>query len=257
MKNIKMKFAYVKPTIFYIGIALIVQSILMGIFSKTHPHKTIQYFNNFMESHAVIITTITLLFMFAILISRKSVRKVFREQTSNKLTYKYLYLVVFGVVLSICGSLFASLFINPNTNVSSTYNGTLPLKILGLVILAPLVEEVLFRGLTYIKIKEDMGVTVAMAISTVLFTLVHLSDLKQASFDMVLGLCLIAVYEIYHDLKATILTHLVCNLTSVICNEMNWTIHQSSKIITILLSVLPILLALYELNALNRGENNE
>ena len=256
MKSLKTKLSYLKPSVFYLGIALIIQSIICLVVYLTSANQSLDAYDKFYARNNVLITFVTLIFMIAILVSRKSVRKFVKEQTKNKMTYKYLYLVVFGAVISVCGSLLASVFAKPGSN-AITYNGSIPMQIITLVILAPLVEEIIFRGLTFVKVKKDLGANVGIIITTLLFAICHLSNMQQAVFDVLLGACLIFVYELYGDLKAPILTHIVCNLTSVICNQMEWSIHQDSKILAVIIAVIPIGVALFELNLLNKEKIND
>lgn len=253
MKYIKWK--YFKPTALYVGVVFALELIVYMLFFSRTTGKSLEHFERFFERNSVIFTGVVLLFLLAILMSRTSVREKVLNETKSKLTIKYLYLIPFGIILSVCGSMFSSLFYRWET--TAIYSSHILIQIGALVVLAPLVEEILFRCLTYKVIKNDHSVTIAMVISTILFTIVHLSNPQQASFDVILGVFLVCVYEIYNDLKATILAHAITNLTSIICAAYGLNITIESKLVVSIVSVTSLLLSLYFLYVLNKGKEQE
>lgn len=79
-----------------------------------------------------------------------------------------------------------------------------------LVIVAPVIEEILFRGYLYGKLKKFLPVWVAMIITSVLFGLFHGSwALAIDTFSLSIVLCLLR--EITGSLWASILLHMTKN----------------------------------------------
>ncbi len=81
---------------------------------------------------------------------------------------------------------------------------------LAAVVLAPLCEEVLFRGLLYPAFKKRIGTGLAMVLTALLFALVHW-HLQTFPALFVLGLALAYVYERTGTLAAPITFHAIFN----------------------------------------------
>ena len=86
---------------------------------------------------------------------------------------------------------------------------------LGIAILAPIVEELVYRGLVYRRIRDYLGVKSATFISAAVFGLVH-GNVVQFVFAFLIGLALSAVYERYRTILAPIAGHVFVNLFSCI-----------------------------------------
>lgn len=85
------------------------------------------------------------------------------------------------------------------------------LGILSYGILAPLGEEVVFRGVVYGQLKKVMKVPAAIVLSGLAFGLFH-GNLVQAVYATVIGILLALVYELYGTLAAPMVFHSVANL---------------------------------------------
>ncbi len=86
------------------------------------------------------------------------------------------------------------------------------LGILEFGVLAPLGEEVVFRGVVYGQLKRASNVPVALVLSALLFGLYH-GNLVQFVYAGTLGLAMALVYEVYGSLLLSVLFHAVANLT--------------------------------------------
>ena len=94
-------------------------------------------------------------------------------------------------------------------------DGTLRLTAALLVIvLAPIAEEILFRGFMYRAARNSVGPTIAAVIVGVIFGLIHLSDAEAAPLVpllAVLGALMCVLYERTGSLAAPIALHVVNN----------------------------------------------
>lgn len=84
--------------------------------------------------------------------------------------------------------------------------GTGVWAILSTVVCAPILEEILFRGLILESVRERLGVAWAIVLSALLFGLVH-GNLMQGINAFVIGLILGYVYVKTRSLTATIIIH--------------------------------------------------
>lgn len=83
------------------------------------------------------------------------------------------------------------------------------------VVVAPIAEELFFRGVLYRFLKEKFGLSLAMLSSATLFAMVH-GSLHAFLGLLVLGVLLSHVYEKSRDIRVPILFHAAFNLTSLL-----------------------------------------
>lgn len=100
------------------------------------------------------------------------------------------------------------------------YTGRLPLEILALCIVIPFVEELLYRGIVYGRIKDSFGVKAAVIGSAVIFGAVHM-NLVQFVYAAVFGLLLAWFVERSGNIAGAVAAHMAANLTSVLRAETN------------------------------------
>lgn len=85
------------------------------------------------------------------------------------------------------------------------------LGILSFGILAPLGEEVVFRGIVYGQLKKVCSVPAAIILSGLLFGIFH-GNLVQGVYATVIGILLALVYELYGSILASMAFHGIANL---------------------------------------------
>jgi len=85
------------------------------------------------------------------------------------------------------------------------------LAFLSNVLVAPLFEEVLFRGMIYNRLKEAFPGIPAALFSALIFGLLH-GELIWILYAFFVGLILTLIYEKYDSLLANVLFHVVFNL---------------------------------------------
>lgn len=83
------------------------------------------------------------------------------------------------------------------------------------LVLAPLAEELVFRGLVFRRLKNYTNFWVGALVSAALFGLYHM-NLAQGIMGFFFGILLAAVYQKMENLWAPVLVHFAANLLSVI-----------------------------------------
>ena len=89
-----------------------------------------------------------------------------------------------------------------------------PFMLIGTVIIGPIFEEILYRGLMYNKLKEISNVFIAVFISSILFALLHIPGygFNIKMFSLVLdGILLTYCYEKTDNIYVPILVHSINN----------------------------------------------
>ncbi len=113
--------------------------------------------------------------------------------------------------------------------------------ILRALILAPVAEELVFRGLVFRRMKEYTSFWPAAIVSAIFFGIYHL-NLEQGIYAFIFGLILAAVYNRFNNIFAPILLHFFANLLSVILVYANAE-YPSQTIIIIVMAACIIVSA--------------
>lgn len=143
-------------------------------------------------------------------------------QMPEKATWsKYIFLLVFAVAYNVGVSCLSYMVqvVSGNSSFQNTsaifYNSKFWLQIVGLSILVPIMEELLFRGIIYKRMRTKTPFLRAAMFSAILFSFMHSNAIQMVN-ALVLGLVLAYVYDKYGSFKAPVFTHMIANLTAVI-----------------------------------------
>lgn len=98
--------------------------------------------------------------------------------------------------------------------------GNMFITVICTVILAPVLEEIVFRGLVYTRLKQGMPAIAAAIITSVLFGIVH-GSLVWGIYTFLLSMVLIWTFERFCSLTANILFHFFYNLTGLALGSIN------------------------------------
>lgn len=82
------------------------------------------------------------------------------------------------------------------------------------LIIAPVVEEIIFRGLLYMILRRVINERAAVIISALCFGIYHM-DLTQSVYAFIFGFALVAVIRCFGDLFSSIFMHFCANLTAI------------------------------------------
>lgn len=144
------------------------------------------------------------------------------DVTKSKKTMRlrdYLFLVVISIAFTTITNFLLLL-----TNVakhSETYQEisellyapSFGMQILCVGIAIPIVEELVFRGLIYNRLREYHSFAFSMIISAIVFGCFH-GNLVQGIYGAMAGILLAYVFELFGTVKAPIIVHMAMNLTS-------------------------------------------
>ena len=148
-----------------------------------------------------------------------------------------------SIAFSIAGNNLVN--ISPLPELSDSYeetsamlmSGSLVLQLLCVCMLAPIVEELVMRGLLYERLREFMKPKWAIFLGGVLFGVFH-GNLVQGIYAACSGWFLCWLMETYHSLKATVLSHMVSNLAvSLVVSRLYYN-DRSFLIVTVAAGVV-------------------
>lgn len=93
------------------------------------------------------------------------------------------------------------------------------MMVIGTVIVAPIFEDLLFRGILYRRLRDYLNVPLAIILSALAFGIFH-GNIIQFLYASALGILFAIFYEHYGTVLVPILCHLGANMTSEILNYL-------------------------------------
>lgn len=91
---------------------------------------------------------------------------------------------------------------------------------IGTAIVAPIIEEILFRGLVFNELKKAMSVTVAVVLQGVLFGIYHM-QVVQGAYAAIFGILMGLAYVWTKSIWSSIIIHIMINGTSFILSNIS------------------------------------
>lgn len=180
-----------------------------------------------------------------------------------------LTLIIAGFGLQFVGSLILHIANVISPSAVKAYNDMLTsmgygsqvsvLLVIYTVILAPIVEEVIFRGLIYRFSRRAMSFWAANIWQALLFGILHM-NLTQGLYAFVLGLFLGYIVHRGHGIKYSIITHITVNILGVFFNIFFTSITSMYPVRGYLAGIILLIFALavfaYEFQPLHRNSRH-
>lgn len=239
------------PIVFMIG-QFLIQYIFVVIFNSKEKvnmtnaeflkyMETIEYqdkLNNYINSKAVLIVIIMIITLVPLFYS---VYKKYKKQ--NNFQIKNVFIpMLFGISISLIYNI--SVFNINNlihfTNKFELSNLSIVSQIICSGVCGPILEEFIFRGIVYNKLKEFNKPMTAIILSSAIFGIFH-TDILNAVYAFVVSFILIYLYEKYKTLKAPIIMHMSLNITIILMSSLiikNFTIFNLYLLIVSILILL-------------------
>ncbi len=204
---------------------------------------------DFFMKYAIHVTLISnvLAFITYIVLFRMRKMKFTREVGLTTLNFKTCAaMVVLGFVMNIFVSVLLSAVPFPdawweqyNSLASAIPSAPVWISLLSTVIVAPIVEETVMRGLFYNRLKRGMPMFAAMLISSWIFGLIH-GTVIWVIYASLLGMLLVWIYEKYRSLTASIIFHLSFNLGGFLLgytNELPTIVVVASMLLSVIIII--------------------
>ena len=255
------------PILIYITITIIVQIVIYNIFayqiSSANPGITSDMLTDMLDGRvtksAMMINVIAGVIIIPVLsIILKQDKKSREEKRVIVKKGEYIYPFLAGIFMCLgCNWLIdmsgiINIFTGFNEVADSLYGGSIIFEFIAMVIIAPLLEEILFRGIIFARLREYMSVKVAIVISALIFGIIH-GNVVQGIYAFIIGICLAYIYERYNTLLAAVLFHMSANLMSVIMTECEPVVHFISKPLAYnIIGVVCLVMGIIMLISINR-----
>lgn len=250
-------------------IAQIVAVMAMSIFKKISENPVEMYLD-----HTVFLTGLTgILAMFpAVFFYRRDQRKRDMAGTLPKLSRKYLplretgLLLLTGAGLAQYGNLLMLLLqgvISSEAYQESaariTEGKSIFMMIFWMGIVAPAAEEMIFRWLIYLRLRENLKMPMAALISGLIFGIYH-GNMTQAVYALLLGMVFAYILEKSQNLYSSILLHMGANIWSLLVSEYVYSLlsikHGSLTLIGIYALLLGAMVYCFGHYARSNNENS-
>ncbi len=126
-----------------------------------------------------------------------------------------MYILVVGVLMHL--PLSENMLNSYAESANGLFSQSVILAIIGNVIAAPVIEEIIFRGLLFDRFKKAMPVGLAMLLSSVIFGLMH-GQIVWVCYATVVGLFLAFIYHKTGSILPGVVAHMFLNGTSTLVN---------------------------------------
>jgi hypothetical protein len=101
---------------------------------------------------------------------------------------------------------------------SSFYGSTMVLELISSALLTPVLEELVYRGIIFARLKRMLGFIPAMLLSALIFAIMHF-NLVQFVYALLFGMVLVVFMEKTGHLYGAVLGHITANALAVIRTE--------------------------------------
>lgn len=176
-------------------------------------------------------------------------RKFFERLSFNKTSWDVLAAsFITGCALQMPVSFILSLIENANVapDLFEQYsnhieqlmnNQNIIIQIIAVGIMAPFLEEIIFRGLIFNQLKKDIPIRAALVIQALLFGIVHLNVI-QGVYAFTIGIILGLFIIWYDSLLLPVAVHMGMNLSGIMLSEFGQGISDTAGYFMLILSFL-------------------
>ena len=95
------------------------------------------------------------------------------------------------------------------------------MEILCLAVFTPILEELVFRGILFGRLKDMLSKPFAVGISALIFAAVHV-NIVQFIYALILGVVLALLMDRAGNVYASMIGHMTANFIAVVRTETHW-----------------------------------
>ena len=207
----------------------------------TNTEEYIYELNDYLNNNGTLIIIVTSLILLPFLL--KSYKKV-KDKNIKKIGNKdYLKIIIVSILLSIGLNIILYL-INRVVPITNRYDNIKVLfyTIIPTGIIGPIIEEYIFRGIIFNKLKTFNKEKTAIILTTIIFSIMHF-ELSQIIYTLIVGYFLTYLYSKTNNLKISIISHITINTATILLIPLilNTNVYiQSGILILIILSLFQI-----------------
>ena len=200
--------ALVWPFLFVL-ISYLINFIFSFIYFYNHQNTSPKELSNYLNDNSLLMVLIIFIIFFPILF--KKYQKISLQPSQLKIK-NIISLIIIGSSLAVILNI---IIYNLDKIIDLTerydnINNKIMISLITTGILGPILEEYLFRGVLYNKLKKFNSRKKAMILTSIVFAIMHF-EITQMFYGFIFSLVLTKIYEHYQNLKAPIITHISAN----------------------------------------------
>ena len=206
---------------------------MFNLYMSSDEYKT--SLTNYINDNTIwIILIVALIFIPLLIIKYKKIKPKFNLKSNKNI----IYVILVGISISILLNLII-ININKIFNIDNNMlnNKYLIQTIIASGIIGPIIEELLFRGIMFNKIKTFNTINISVLITTLIFAFFH-DTITQMLYAFIVGYICIKIYIEYDSLLFPILFHMSCNIIVPILNNYLINLNYIYTIMVILLTLI-------------------
>lgn len=189
------------PILFWIGQFFII--LIIGIFYSMFNDPSNAY--NFINNNSYLVMILNLLIFYPIFYKEYQKYEGEYKSKSNNI----FKLIVFTIVISFVLNLIIYI-IKKKIGIEMSFEFSIWI-IINTIIVGPILEEYLFRGIIFNKTKEIVSQKQSLIITTILFSIMH-GNIFSIIYALIIGYFLNTVYIKEKNLKYPIILHITINI---------------------------------------------
>ncbi len=167
---------------------------------------------------------------------------IFKYKKQKKLNFKINKNIIFVILVGFSISILLNLIIININKLFNINNNLLDYKyliqtIIASCLLGPIIEELLFRGVMFNKIKTFNDLNVSILLTTFIFAFFH-DSITQMIYAFIIGYICIKLYVEYDTLLVPIIFHISCNLVVPLLNNFLVNLNYIYTILIIIVSLI-------------------
>lgn len=167
---------------------------------------------------------------------------IFKYKKQKKLNFKINKNIIFVILVGFSISILLNLIIININKLFNINNNLLDYKyliqtIIASCLLGPIIEELLFRGVMFNKIKTFNNLNVSILLTTFIFAFFH-DSITQMIYAFIIGYICIKLYVEYDTLLVPIIFHISCNLVVPLLNNYLVNLNYIYTILIIIVSLI-------------------
>lgn len=188
---------------------------------------------NYINDNTIwIVLIVASIFIPLLILKYKKIKPKFNIKPNINIAY----IIIVGMLLSLSLN---SLIINLNKilNIQNNMldNKYLITMIISSVIIGPIIEELMFRGIIFNKIKTFNKIDVSIILTTLIFAFFH-DTLFQMLYAFIIGYICIKLYLNYNSLLYPIIFHASCNIIAPLYNEILVNLNITYTVLVIIIT---------------------
>ncbi len=207
---------FVVSQFFMIVIATIIFIVSKNVFDVNEwigTESFITELGSFLSKYNIVLVILSFLIFFPIFYKIYHKENTVKKEKIDLLDI--LLLIIFGVSFSL---LYNCILGNINSifSITNLFNGSsnIMISIITTVLVGPILEEYLFRGIVYHRLQKYYPVMKSLLLTGLIFSLCH-TNIFQIIYAFIFNFMLIFTYERF-NLKASIIVHISANLASLL-----------------------------------------